>query len=225
MFLQRRQQERHADRGARKNTVDLRSERGVAEARGDEARQGTVISAGRPQRGAVLLGVALAAAARVLRDRRFEERVIAGLVVQAALARIAQQGLGRAVKDIIAWDNARLAEWKTELRRRRMAGAPGGAIPGGAAISARQPEADGTGRGAAWAMVGLAVVVRVVRDLRLGELAVLGVIALAAAAQISGKDLADILRTVIAWDNERLAKLREELRRQHEAKAGQAAAS
>ena len=59
------------------------------------------------QRNAVLAGVGLAAAARVLRDSRFEQRVIAGLIVQAALVQIARDALRRAVRRLVAWDNAR----------------------------------------------------------------------------------------------------------------------
>jgi hypothetical protein len=73
------------------------------------------------QRDAVLAGVGLAAAARVLRDSRFEQHVIAGLIVQAALAQMARDALRRGVRRLVAWDNARLAEWENELRRRHEA--------------------------------------------------------------------------------------------------------
>jgi len=206
-------------------TVELRSERDAPEVPGTVARPGDVISAWQPdtasrQRGAVLIAVGLATAARVLRDRRFAERVIAGLIVQAALAQIAREGLGRAVRGLVAWDNARLAELEEELRRKRLAGAPGTAALPGAVISTRGPL-----RGWVLLMVGVAATARILRNLSFDRQVVLGVIILVALAQVARKGLGIAVKDVITWDNERLADLERELRRQREAKAGQPATS
>jgi len=167
-----------------------------------------------------LIAVGLATAARVLRDRRFAERVIAGLIVQAALAQIAREGLGRAVRGLVAWDNARLAELEEELRRKRLAGAPGTAALPGAVISTRGPL-----RGWVLLMVGVAATARILRNLSFDRQVVLGVIILVALAQVARKGLGIAVKDVITWDNERLADLERELRRQREAKAGQPATS
>jgi hypothetical protein len=71
------------------------------------------------QRHAVVLGVGLLAAARVLRNRRFDEQVIVAVLALAALVQMSWKVLVRAVRDLIAWDNARLADLKEELRRQR----------------------------------------------------------------------------------------------------------
>ena len=225
MFIKDRPQERQAAREGPKKTIELRSERGASEAPGAAARPGAVISARPPgtasrQRGAVLAAVGLATAARVLRDRRFAERVIAGLIVQAALAQIAREGLGRAVRGLVAWDNARLAELEEELRRKRLAGAPGTAALPGAVISTRGPL-----RGWVLLMVGVAATARILRNLSFDRQVVLGVIILVALAQVARKGLGIAVKDVITWDNERLADLERELRRQREAKAGQPATS
>ena len=219
MFIKDRPQE------SPEKTVELRSERDAPEVPGTAARPGDVISAWQPdtasrQRGAVLIAVGLATAARVLRDRRFAERVIAGLIVQAALAQIAREGLGRAVRGLVAWDNARLAEWEEELRRKRVADAPGAAALPGAAISAGRPE-----RGVVLLMVGVAATVRTLRNRSFERQVIVGVIILVALAQAARKGLATAVKDVITWDNARLADWEEQLRRQREAKAGRAAAS
>ena len=48
---------------------------------------------------------------------------------------------------------------------------------------------------------------------------------LAALSQMSWKELVRAVRDLIAWDNARLADLNRQLRRDHEAKADQSAAS
>lgn len=108
MILHYRRQEPQAGREAGKKTAELRSERGVP---------GTA----NRQRNAALTGVGLAAAARVLRDSRFDQSVIAGFIVQAALVQIAREALCRGVRGLVARDNERLAELREELRRRHEA--------------------------------------------------------------------------------------------------------
>ena len=125
MFLQNRRQERQAGRDARK-TLELRPESGTPRVPGAEAPRDAVIAARQPgpasrERDAVWLGVGLAAVTRVLRNRDFQQQVIAGLIVAAALAQMAWEGLSRSVRALVAWDNARLAELNEELRRQREA--------------------------------------------------------------------------------------------------------
>jgi hypothetical protein len=68
-----------------------------------------------------VLGVGLLAAARVLRNRRFDEQVIVAVLGLAALVRMSRKEIALAVKDLIAWDNARLADLQKRLRRQREA--------------------------------------------------------------------------------------------------------
>ena len=225
MFIKDRRQERQTVRESPEKTIELRSERGAPEVPGAAARPGYVIPARSPettshQRGAVLIAVGLATAARVLRNRRFAERVIAGLIVQAALVQIAREGLGRAVRGLIAWDNARLAELEEELRRKRMTGAPGTAALSAALISTRRPL-----RGVVLLMVSVAAAARTLRNLDFDKQVILGVIILVALAQVARKGLGIAVKDVITWDNARLADLERRLRAQREAKAGQPAAS
>jgi hypothetical protein len=71
------------------------------------------------QRNAVWLGVGLLAAARAVRNRRFDEQVIVGIFALAALTQMGWKEVVRAARDLIAWDNARLADLEKELRRQR----------------------------------------------------------------------------------------------------------
>jgi hypothetical protein len=126
MFNKDRRQGRQTVRESPKMTMELRSERGTLEVPGAAASPDAVLSARSPetashQRGAVLIAVGLATAARVLRDRRVAERVITGFIVQAALVQIARERLGRAVRGLVAWDNARLADLERQLRAQREA--------------------------------------------------------------------------------------------------------
>ena len=84
--------------------------------------EGTVISprqaeAPGRQHNAVWLGVGLVAAARALRNRRVDEHAIAAMFALAALSQMSWKELVRAVGDLIAWDNARLADLNRQLRR------------------------------------------------------------------------------------------------------------
>jgi len=157
---------------------------------------------------------------RVLRNRDFHQQLIVGVIVMAALARMAREGLSRSVRALVAWDNARLAELEEQLRRQRLAGAPGGAT-----ISARQPGRTSRQHDAILVVVVLVAAAGAVRDRRFEIAATVGAFVLAAVAQVGWKDLASSLRALVAWDNARLAELKEELRRQHKAEASQPAAS
>jgi hypothetical protein len=125
LSLHYRRQDRQAGREARK-TPELRSENGTPRVPGVAAPQGAVITARQTettsrQRDAVWLGAGLAAVTRALRNRDFHQHVIVGVVVLTALGRMALEGLGRSVRALVAWDNARLAELNEQLRRKREA--------------------------------------------------------------------------------------------------------
>jgi len=72
---------RHADREGREKMIELGSQRDTRQAPESAVLEGTVLSArqwralGR-RRNAVLVGIGLAAAAHVLRNYRFDERLI-----------------------------------------------------------------------------------------------------------------------------------------------------
>jgi hypothetical protein len=126
LFLQDRRQERQAGREARK-ALELRSESSTPGVPGAAAPRGAVITAGPPgladrEGGAVWL-VVLMVAARALQNRDFAHQVIVRLIVVAALARMAREGMGHAVRALVAWDHARLAEWEKEHRQREANGA------------------------------------------------------------------------------------------------------
>ncbi len=69
----------------------------------------------------VWVWIGLVAVARVLRSRRFAETVIVDGIVLMALTQIGWKGLVRIVKDLIAWDDERLADYEKELQRQRKA--------------------------------------------------------------------------------------------------------
>jgi hypothetical protein len=69
----------------------------------------------------VWVGVGLVAAARVLRSRHFAELVTVGGIVLVALTQMGWKVLVRVVSDLIAWDNARLADLERQLRHQRIA--------------------------------------------------------------------------------------------------------
>ena len=80
---------------------------------------------GRPERQAraasrehrvIMLGVELDALLRLLRDRQFQQNVITGIVVLAALARLAKESQTRGIVRLVTWDK------KQNLRRQRNAG-------------------------------------------------------------------------------------------------------
>jgi hypothetical protein len=61
------------------------------------------------------------AAAHVLRNRRFREALTVSVIVLVALAQMGRKVLAHAVRDLIAWDNARLDDLERRLRREREA--------------------------------------------------------------------------------------------------------
>lgn len=69
------------------------------------------------QYAAVWLGVGLVAAARAQRNRRLDEQAIAVIFALAALSQMSWKELVRAVRDLIAWDNTRLADLKRRQAR------------------------------------------------------------------------------------------------------------
>jgi len=93
---------RHADREGREKMIELGSQRDTRQAPESAVLEGIVLSArqwralGR-RRNAVLVGIGLAAAAHVLRNYRFDERLILRLIVLAAVTRLAWKDLARAL--------------------------------------------------------------------------------------------------------------------------------
>jgi hypothetical protein len=59
-----------------------------------------------------LIGLSLAA--RVLRDARFEAGIITGAIVLVALSGMGKEGFARNMKRLIAWDELRSAEARSE---------------------------------------------------------------------------------------------------------------
>jgi hypothetical protein len=129
------------------------------------------------------------------------------------------------VSDLIAWDNARLAELDDQLRHQRIAQAPDGAILEGAVIPPGQPKASSRQRHVVLLGVGLVATGRVLRSRRLDEQVIVVIFALGALTQMSWKEFAGAVKDLIAWDNARVADLDRQLRRKRQARAGQPAAS
>ncbi len=65
----------------------------------------------------IMLGIELDAVARLLRNPRFQQNVITGIIGLVALARLVREGQARNRARLIAWDK------KQYLRRQRNAGA------------------------------------------------------------------------------------------------------
>lgn len=74
----------------------------------------------------------------------------------------------------------------------------------------------------AWVAVGLAVAARFVGSRRFLEDVIVGVIGIAAAAELSQEGVARNLRRLIAWDNAKLAAYEKELSRRRPARIGSA---
>jgi hypothetical protein len=126
VFLRDERHEQGAGRRGRVKTIDVRSRSDARRAPGTAVPERAIIPA-RPlraasrQRDTVWLGVGLVAAARVLSGRRFYQLLTVGGTVSMALAQIGWKLLVRTVRDLIAWDNARLADLNRQLRRQRKA--------------------------------------------------------------------------------------------------------
>jgi hypothetical protein len=59
----------------------------------------------------IVLGIEVSAVVRLLRDRRFQQNVIVGIIVLAALSRLARENKARNIARLIAWDK------KQDVRR------------------------------------------------------------------------------------------------------------
>jgi hypothetical protein len=167
---------------------------------------------------AAWLGAGLVAAAHVLRNRRFHKPLAVGGIVLAALALMGGIVLVRVVRDLTAYDDARLADLQRQLHRKRIAQTPDGAVLEGTVIPPPQPGASSRQRRAVLLGVALVAAGRVVRSRRFDEQVIVILFALAALSQMGWKELVRAFRDLIAWDNARLADLEKELRRQHKAR-------
>jgi hypothetical protein len=226
LFIKPGRRARHPSREGSARTIELGSQHGPLAAPGFPVQESTVTAARQPrsaslQRRTVWRGVGLVAAAHILRSRRFYESLTVGVIVLVALAQMSRKVLVRVVRDLIAWDNARLADLEEQLRHQRMAQAQDGAILEGTVIAARQPGASSRQRSAVWVGVALVAAERVLRNRRFDEQVIVFIFALAALSQMGWKELVRVVRDLIAWDNARLADLEKQLRRQRGAKAGQ----
>jgi hypothetical protein len=226
LFIRPGRHARHPSREGSARTIEPGPQYGPLAAPGFPVRESTATPARQPrpaslQRRTVWRGVALVAAAHILRSRLFYESLAVAVIVLAAAAQISRKALVRVAGDLIAWDNARLADLEEQLRHQRMAQAPDGAILQGTVSAARQPGAPGRQRNAVWLGVALVAAARVLRNRRFDEQVIVSTFALAALSQMGWKDLVRAVRDLIAWDNARLADLQKQLRRQRRAKAGQ----
>jgi len=59
----------------------------------------------------IVLGIEVSALVHLLRDRRFQQNVIVGIIVLAALSGLARENRARNIARLVAWDK------KRELRR------------------------------------------------------------------------------------------------------------
>lgn len=228
MFVGNGRREQRAGRYGHAKAIEVASRDGAQEV-GTALAERTVIRARQPgtprlQRRGAWLGVGLIAAAHVLRNRRFREVLTVSVIVLVVLAQTGRNVLARAVRDLIAWDNARLADLENQLRGQRVAQAADGAILDGTVIPSRPAEASSRQRNAVWLGVGLVAAARALRNRRFDEQAIVAIFALAALTQMGWKELIRAVRDLIVWDNARLADLERRLRRDREAKAGQLAA-
>ncbi len=103
MFLRDGRDERRAGRQGRAKTIEVASRDGAHEV-GTAIAERAVIPARQPemtrlQRGGVWLGVGLVAPAHVLRNRRFYEALIVGVIVMVALAQMRWKVLAHVVRD------------------------------------------------------------------------------------------------------------------------------
>ena len=205
MFLRNERSERRAGRQSHATAIEVAS-RDRARKAGTVIAERAAIPARQPgtsrlQRRAVWLEVGLTAAAHVLRNRRSREALTVGVIVLVALTHMSWKVLARIVRDLIAWDNARLADLENRLHSQRIARTADGAIVEGTVIPPRQAEAPSRQRNAVWLGVGLVAAARVLRDRRFDEQVVVTIFALAALSQLSWKELVRAVRDLIAWDN------------------------
>ena len=222
MFLRNGRRERLAGRQGRAKAIEVTSRDGARQV-GTAIAERAVIPARRPgtprpQRRGVWLGAGLIAATYVLRNRRFHVALTVAVIALAALAQMGWKVLARVVADLIAWDNARLADPDKQLHRQRIAQAPDSAILEGIVIPPRQPGAASRQRNAVWLEIGLVAVTRALRNRRFDEQVIVAIFALASLSQMSWKELIRAFRDLIAWDNARRADLERQLRRERDAR-------
>ena len=122
MFVKDGRQERRTGRGGRQKTVEPGPERDLPQAPGPAIAEGDVIPAGQSQaasrqRRLVWTWIGLAAATRVLRDRRFEAAVITSVLVLVAVTKLSWEDLVRDIRRLIAWEDRQAAELEKKPRR------------------------------------------------------------------------------------------------------------
>jgi hypothetical protein len=230
VFLRGERYERRASRQGRAKTTEIRAGRDVHGTPGATMLEGAIVPARQVKTASdrarsIWADVGLVAAARVLRSRHSAALVTVSGIVLVAVTQIGGKVLVRVGKDLIAWDNARLADQESQLRRQRLTQAPDGMALEGSVIPPREPAEASRQRAAVLLGVGLVAAARVLRNHRFDEQVIAGIFVLAALSQMGWKELVRALRDLIAWDSERLADLEKELRRQANAKAGRSAAS
>jgi hypothetical protein len=126
MFLRDKRHGRRAGRGGRAKAIEMGGGRDARGAPGAATLEGAIVPARQVETpshrpGSVWVGVGLVAAARVLRSRHFAALVTVSGITLVALTQIGWRVLVRLVRDLVAWDNARLADLRKELRRQRKA--------------------------------------------------------------------------------------------------------
>lgn len=154
VFFRNERCEQRAGRQGHAKTIEVFSRDGAHEA-GSAIVERAAIPARQPgmshlQRRGVWLEVGLTAAAHVLRNRRLREALAVGGIVLVALTHMSWKVLARIVRDLIAWDDARMADLENQPHRQRTTQTPDGAVLEGAVIPPRQPEASIRQRRAVW---------------------------------------------------------------------------
>jgi hypothetical protein len=201
VFLRGERYERRASRRGRAKTIDIRGGRDAHRTPDAAMLEGAIVprqvtTASRA--GSIWAGVGLVAAARVLQTRHFAALVAVGGIVLVAVTRMGGKVLVRVGKDLIAWDNGRLAGLESRLGRPRMTQAPDGMALEGTVIPPREPEEASRQRAAVLLGVGLVAAARVLRNRRFDEQVIAGIFVLAALSQMGWKELVRALRDLIA---------------------------
>jgi hypothetical protein len=103
--------------GRKTTTIRVRSQHDAHQVPGVPVLEGTVISARQwrallRRRRTVWLVVGLVAAAQILRNSRFDRKLIVSAIVLRAVAEMGWKDLVGAVAWLNAWQKSRLAEWE-----------------------------------------------------------------------------------------------------------------